>query len=103
MKQYKGTLDLLDPTEPGRWNLNGNWFAFYWVVAVGDIGSDGLYPWAVVTTPFSVDLFVLTRDVAVFNAKYKTFMLNYLATNGFDKRINKPHETYQGADCAYNW
>ena len=65
--------------------------------------TKGEYPWAVVTSPLSTTLYVLARDPAVFDKEYRTFMLDFLKKNGFDKPYNMPLETYQGGQCPYNW
>lgn len=79
----------------------------YWVVALGPVVAkpDGSnqYDWAVVSTPFETQLFILARDVAFFKANYEAAVLSKVKSLGFDKFFNKPIQTYQGSDCKYTW
>ena len=61
------------------------------------------YDWAVVSTPFETQLFILARDVAFFKANYEAAVLSQVKSLGFDKYYNKPIQTYQGSDCKYFW
>ena len=74
-----------------------------WIIKLGpqSFGDEGLYEYSVVTDPYRVGLFVLTRDVATFRAKYEQDVLSFLEQNGFDSALNKPIETYQGDDCQH--
>jgi lipocalin len=103
-----GELTLPDPAHPGRWQFDGKWYGFYWVVAVGKPvasvhnGGELKYPWSIVSGPFMIDLFVLVRDPADLST-YHDEIFKTLADNGFDKMFNMPLPTYQGADCGYYW
>lgn len=72
----------------------------YWILELGPINSDGLYDYAIVSDSFSLFLFVLARDVATFNSKYKASVDATLVELGF---VNKkaPINTYQNSDCVY--
>jgi apolipoprotein D and lipocalin family protein len=67
----------------------------YDIVFLGPPGDkDGLYEWAVVSDPFSISLFVLTRDVDVFFKRYNATVFDLLKDNGFDHFLNQPIQTY---------
>jgi lipocalin len=72
----------------------------YWVLALGPVNVDNQYDWAIVSDNFSAFLFVLARDVATYNAKYKDEVMSMLDDLGFKGRT-APIETYQGSDCVY--
>lgn len=72
----------------------------YWILELGPINSDGLYDYAIVSDPFSAFLFVLARDVATYNDKYKTSVEATLVELGFVGRT-APIDTYHESDCVY--
>lgn len=77
---------------------------FYWVILVGDYTttSDGLYPWAVVSDPFGLDLFILARNMADFALLYEEEVLRQVTERGFTYALNMPIRTFQsGTDCDY--
>lgn len=104
-KRITGKATNDDPKdEPGKYSIDfagvpreGN----YWIIAVGDKDGDQ-YPWAVVSSPFKLQLFILARNVNEFREKYEEEVLKLVKDQGFDKDLNKPLETYQGDDCAYS-
>ena len=61
---------------------------------------NNMYDYAIVSDNLSAYLFVLARDVAAYNSKYKADVENTLKQLGFTGR-KAPIETYQGADCVY--
>ncbi len=74
----------------------------YWIVALGDIEPQtSSYPWAVVSDPLGIDLFILARDVAQFESQYETAVLELVGDRGFRFEFNKPIKTYQSSDCVY--
>jgi lipocalin len=72
----------------------------YWILDLGPVNANNLYDWAIVSDNFSTFLFVLARDVATFNAKYKTAVYKELTKLGFTGRT-APIDTYHGSDCVY--
>lgn len=75
---------------------------FYWIIDVGDIDTSTTnqlqqYPWAIVSTPFQLLLFVLARDVDEFRSKYEEKVLDRVADLGFTSFFNKPLETFQSS------
>eukprot|EP01031_Cornospumella_fuschlensis_P033835 gene33835-40938_t len=76
----------------------------YWVIALGDPEPDkpkNPYPWAVVSQPFGLMLFILARDVELFRERYENEVLKLVKKKGFIFPFNKPLETYQGSSCQY--
>ena len=72
----------------------------YYVYALGPIVS-GQYQWAVVSDPFMLSLFILSRDHATFVAKYEQDVLALVASLGFTSSLSKPVQVKQGGDCKY--
>ena len=72
----------------------------YWSLELGPINADGLYDWAIVTDNLSLSLFVLARDVATYNDKYKASVSQILTDLGFTGK-SAPIDVYQGPDCVY--
>lgn len=72
----------------------------YWILELGPVNSNGLYDYAIVSDSLSLFLFVLARDVAVFNKKYKTEVSATLTKLGFVGET-APIDTYQESDCVY--
>ena len=93
-------------TEPGQLKVVFNssdaapFPAPYWILELGPINSAGLYDYAIVSDSISMFLFVLARDVATFNSKYKADVYATLTTLGFVGKT-APIDTYQEADCLY--
>lgn len=92
--------------EPGQFKVHFDaeeaapFDAPYWVLALGPENKDSLYDWAIVSDNLSFFLFVLARDVATFNEKYKEEVYGLLGDLGFTGRT-APIDTYQGDDCVY--
>ncbi|EGD83177.1 hypothetical protein PTSG_03808 [Salpingoeca rosetta] len=80
----------------------------YWIVAVGprvptgNAICDPCYDYAIVTDEAKISLFVLTRDVNRYYAKYNETVTNFLDTNGFNKPWNRPIYTNQPPQCTYS-
>jgi lipocalin len=72
----------------------------YWILELGPVNSNNLYDYAIVSDNFSAYLFVLARDVATYNSKYKADVENTLKQLGFTGKT-APIDTYHGADCVY--
>ena len=84
-----------DPEEPQTFTESN-----YWIIGLGPINADGLYSWATVSDSGLKSLYVLARDVAVFQAEYEDEVLATLAEQGFTTFLNKPIETTQEG-CTY--
>jgi lipocalin len=54
----------------------------YWVVKLGEV-VDGQYQYSVITTPTELALWVLTRDIDVFEQKYDAEVREYLDVHNF--------------------
>jgi apolipoprotein D and lipocalin family protein len=72
----------------------------YWVLELGPVNSKNQYDWAIVSDNLSAYLFVLARDVATFNSKYKTEVYKTLTDLGFTG-ASAPIDTYHNSDCVY--
>ncbi|KAJ1405084.1 hypothetical protein B484DRAFT_404554, partial [Ochromonadaceae sp. CCMP2298] len=95
---------------PGKYRLSltssdvdaGTIDGFYWILETGDIEpGETQYPWAIVTTPGQVQLFVLSRDPDTFREKYKELVLQRLKDRNFVFPYNKPIETVHTPECNY--
>jgi lipocalin len=74
----------------------------YWIVQLGNIpASQTLYPWAMISTPFQTQLYILARDPKTFRSTYEEQALASARQKGFTYRYNRPLPTYQGDDCDY--
>ena len=93
---------------PGKYRLEMDnthipFDGFYWVVEVGEVDpTSGQYQWAIVSVPFQLELFILARDVDVFNSDFEEEVLNKVEDYGFTNFLNKPVKVYQSSsDCQY--
>jgi lipocalin len=73
----------------------------YWVLALGPI-VNSKYCWAIVSDPLSLFLYILVRNVDVYETMYKTEIMALVKKLGF-VGIRAPIDTYQGSDCKYEW
>jgi lipocalin len=98
-----------NPEQPGQLKVHFNpvdgqkvspFDAPYWVLELGPVNADGLYDYSIVSDNFGSFLFVLARNVATFNAKYKSSVESTLPALGFTG-FKKPIPTYQERDCVY--
>lgn len=64
----------------------------YVVIILGDI-VDGIYDYAVVSTPNKGSLFVLARNVERFETLYEEEVLRRIAALGFTSTWNRPRRT----------
>jgi lipocalin len=54
----------------------------YWIVKLGEVVDDK-YQYSIITTPSSLAMWVLARDVDVFAEKYNDEVIEFLDTNSF--------------------
>ena len=64
----------------------------YWILDLGE-KVDGQYPWAIVSDPNHLFLFVLARDLETFKVLYEKHVLERLKCLGFDNFLNQPIPT----------
>jgi apolipoprotein D and lipocalin family protein len=72
----------------------------YWVLELGPINAQSQYDWAIVSDNLASTLFVLARNVEVYNSQYKEYVMKRVTDLGFVGK-KAPIEMYQGADCIY--
>ena len=95
-----------NPKEPGQLKVvfdssdAAPFPAPYWILELGPINEQGLYDYAIASDNVSAFLFVLARDVATFNSKYKSDVYATLTKLGFTG-VSAPLDTYHGSDCVY--
>jgi apolipoprotein D and lipocalin family protein len=97
-----------DVEEPGQLKLHLDGVpteADYWVNELGPVNANGLYDWALVSSPKAPKsgMYILARDVEQFREKYEAEVLALVTSLGFDGRFNVPIATYQEADCVYDY
>jgi apolipoprotein D and lipocalin family protein len=94
-----------DATKPGQLKLHIDSVPVdgpYYIYALGPINAETkLYDWAVVSDPFMLSLFILSRDHAVFVEKYEKDVLALVESLGFTSSMSKPIVVPQGASCKY--
>ena len=96
-----------DASAPGKLKLHFTtdgappFDAAYWILALGPINADGLYDWAIVSDNLASTLFVLARNVAIFESTYETIVLAKCVELGFTG-FKAPIAIYQGTDCVYD-
>lgn len=102
-----GYAYIPDQSDPGKLKVHFDEGApvdaDYWVVDLGPINSDNKYDYAIVTDNIGLTLYVLGRNVNVFNVKYNTYVLDKLDELGFNGKVKEPIPTYQKSDCEYYW
>ena len=99
---YAYQKDVADPGKLMVHFSSSDAFPFdapYWVVSLGPVVNNQ-YDYAIVTDNLSLYLFVLTRDVATYYAKYDADVQKQLTAFGFSG-LTKPVQTYHGSDCVY--
>jgi lipocalin len=87
---FPGWAEITDAKKPGEITVHLVGVpvaAPYWVFLLGPqtFGPDGLYEYAVVSSPLQVSLFVLARNVTTYYSTWKSEIDGYLAKNGWDK------------------
>eukprot|EP01040_Poterioochromonas_malhamensis_P004223 gene4223-4523_t len=113
IKSATGDIYVIDgyaynsnPNEPGQLKVVFNsddaapFPAPYWILELGPVNANNQYDYAIVSDNLSAFLFVLARDVATFNAKYKADVSATLTKLGFTGKT-APIDTYQESDCLY--
>jgi lipocalin len=92
-------------TYPGRLSVvlfGGAPFpAPYWIMKLGPMTADGQYAYSLISDQFRLSLFVIVRDVATFEAKYKSQALAELKELGFTSFVDEPQKVVQ-TGCTYN-
>lgn len=79
----------------------------YWIVDIGpqtyteDAICSPCYQYSVVSNEFGLDLYVLARDVTLFNQQFNATLYSKLIQQGFTHDYNRPLETYQSDACEY--
>lgn len=95
-----------DATKPGQLKVKFDsdeaapFPAPYWILELGPVNANNLYDYAIVSDNLSAFLFVLARDVATFNSKYKASVSATLTKLGFTGKT-APIDTYHESDCIY--
>lgn len=107
--QIYGWAEVPNPQQPGELTVHLQGVpvaAPYWVVGLGEpsYGPDGLYEWAIVSDPFELSLFVLARNVNLYNKQWNATVFALLEKEGFTGIINSPIPTVQDGcpDDHYN-
>jgi lipocalin len=101
-----GYAYIPDADEPGKLKVHFNsddaapFDAPYWILALGPVNSQKLYDWAIVSDNLASTLFILARNVKVFQEKYEDDVLAEVEEMGFTG-VKKPIAIYQGSDCVY--
>ena len=96
-RQIFGWADVADPTKPGELTVHLQTTDFpapYWVYRLGPVVEDQ-YDYSIVSDPFKLTLFVLTRNVKRFFQDYNETVMQYLQENGFTNLLNTPLLTPQ--------
>ena len=108
--KIEGSARVVNASEPGKLAVKfpvspvpGE----YWVYLLGPATTPSptgqglpLYDYSVVSDSRKVTLFVLARNVTLFQQKYDATILEDLKGLGFSKFYNKPLATYQDG-CTY--
>jgi lipocalin len=67
---------------------------------LGPINAQNQYDWAIVSDNLASTLFILARNVQVYNTQYKDYVMKRVTDLGFTGK-KAPIEMYQGTDCVY--
>ncbi len=101
-------MDDTQAVQPGnmKWDENSSDMmhkAFFWIVALGDFdATTNKYPWAVISSPFGLNLFIMARDIDEFQSKYEDQVLKMVHDKGFKFVFNKPIKSFQSTtECNY--
>jgi apolipoprotein D and lipocalin family protein len=105
VKTIDGYAVVPYPNEPGQLAVSfpsvGNFMAPYWVFGLGPINAHGMYEWSIVSNPSKTLLFVLARDVYLFDLLYRDEVMDKVYELGFTDKEDPPIATYQEDDCLY--
>lgn len=99
-KGKEGSGELKVHFNPDEGHSVAAFDAPYWILELGPLNDGNMYDWAIVSDNLSQFLFVLARDVSVFNSQYKETVLASLESMKFTG-YKKPIDIYQGSDCVY--
>lgn len=100
LEQIRGYAYYKNASEPGKLSVHLNGVPVdgpYWIVKLGEIVNEQ-YQYSIITSPSSISLWVITRDVYTFKNKYDTEVLNYLDENNYEYL-----SIYQEDDCIYSF
>lgn len=98
-----GYAYIPDQAYPGRLKVHLAGVPYdgdYWVLELGPVNSDGLYSYAIVSDRHKASLFILARDPAEFDSKYRETVLAKVKDLGFTHFYNQPVLTVQNG-CTY--
>ena len=101
-RRILGWAEQGNPEKPGELTVHLQTTQFgapYWIYELGPV-VDGLYDYSVVSDPFLLTLFVLTRNLTRFATEYNTNVTSTLRSLGFTGFLNTPIATVQ-AGCIY--
>lgn len=106
LETISGHATLPDSSQPGKLKVFFDGTgppggAPYWVAKLGPLDSNNQYSYSIVTDNTQTSLFVLARDVAIFNSNYDAEVREFLKNNGFTGFRNSPIPTTQNDQCAY--
>lgn len=100
LEQIYGYAYYKDINEPGKLTVHLDGVPTdspYWVILLGEI-VNGLYEYAVITTPSGISLWVLVRNIDDYFEKYDNIVKDFLDYYNFNYVI-----IYQNNDCLYYW
>ena len=97
-----GIMTIMDTKDPGRWI--SHWAGTEYkgeliIIKLSEI-QDNIYNYAIITTPKSLDLFVIIRSKWKFYKYHRDEVHKFLELNNFTSYWNTPIIQYQGQDCA---
>lgn len=101
-RRILGWADTADPSKPGELTVHLQTTQFgapYWILDLGPV-VNGLYDYSVVSDPFLLTLFVLTRNITRFADVYDRNVTANLRSLGFTNFLNTPIPTVQ-TGCIY--
>ena len=64
-------------------------------------GSEGLYEYTIIGSPWKLLCWILVRDVKTFHEKYEEETVAFLKKNGYWLPWNKPRPSVQSDKCVY--
>jgi len=85
LEQISGYAYYKNASEPGKLTVALEDVPFnapYWVVSLGEVLNDQ-YQYSIITTPSSISLWVLARDIDFFYDNYNAEVKKFLDTNGY--------------------
>jgi lipocalin len=85
LEQISGYAYYKNSSEPGKLTVSLDDVPFnapYWIVRLGDV-INNQYQYSIITTPSSISLWVLARDIDFFYDNYNDEVKQFLDTNGY--------------------